>query len=130
VGVALLATQCQADSRLADRQDRLENLRFVRDRAGGNQSRPFAQLDMTNQGLAGLDLRNADSKEATLTDASLQDADLRLAKGFADVEFEGVIPDEQSAVLRDADLSFTQLPRSLAGAAVQRQSRRRVRSRF
>ncbi len=57
---------------------RLENLRFVRDRSSGDQDqpRPFAGLDLAGMNLAGLYLRGADFSAADLEGANLNLTDL------------------------------------------------------
>jgi uncharacterized protein YjbI with pentapeptide repeats len=84
VGLAVAAVQIYFDGRSARRSDqlaaqlnaaaqRLENLRFVRDRSSPdpNTARPFAALDLAGQPLQGLDLVKADFTQADLHGADL-----------------------------------------------------------
>ncbi|MGY5036023.1 pentapeptide repeat-containing protein [Streptomyces sp. 900116325] len=95
--------QSRLDTEAADRAERLENLRFVRERSTADpyQPRPFRGIDLTDQTVSGLYLPNADFHGAILVGAdlsntTLRDADLREAD-FADSKLYGVD-------LRGADL--------------------------
>jgi hypothetical protein len=72
----LAAQRDEHDNKLAVQRDadaqRLENLRFVRDRASATYLvRPFRKLDLQDMNLAGLELRAADFSSADLTLADL-----------------------------------------------------------
>ncbi len=94
--------------RQADRQEVLENVRFVRDRASdGLGLKPFAGLDLQDSFLAGLDLgctANAQSEPARCAD--FRDADLTSAY-LAGTELSGA--DLRGARLAEANLAFAVL---------------------
>lgn len=77
----IAAQQNERDHQIAAQQDvnnqRLENTRFVRDRASWEpQVRPFASFDLTGMDLVGLGLAGADLSLANLTDAHLNRVNL------------------------------------------------------
>ncbi len=55
------------ERRLADRQDRVENLRFVREHAAPGLRRPFGSLDLRGTALRGLELTCAAAEPASNT---------------------------------------------------------------
>ena len=73
LGVVFWHLTNNADQRRADRDERLENLRFVRTASGDDPSvvRAFASIDLEGQTITGLNLSGAD-----FTGANLQDVDL------------------------------------------------------
>jgi uncharacterized protein YjbI with pentapeptide repeats len=90
------------DAKAEDRQERLENLRFVRERSSPDkdQPRPFRGLDLEGQNLSGLRL-----EKAQLVGANLHGADLRFAF-LKSVQFHKVD-------LRGAQLTQTSLGQAL-----------------
>lgn len=100
--------QVERDASQALREERLENLRFVRDRSSRDivVDRPFAGLDLTDQDLTGLQLQNADFTGAVLDGADLTTANL------AGAVFDHASMRETSlwgAVLTSADFYQTDL---------------------
>lgn len=88
--VALLSVfvQIHFDDVRSDKEARQENLRFVRDRSGLEETpRPFATLDLAGQSLAGLHLERASFRDGDLSHVSAE---------------QGVFSDSQ---FKDADLS-------------------------
>ncbi|WP_336711063.1 pentapeptide repeat-containing protein [Arthrobacter sp. USHLN218] len=73
-GGALFLLGNYAENSLADQQQRIENLRFVRERSSTDvdTNRPFRGLDLQGQNLSGLDL-----PEAKMVSADLEKSDLR-----------------------------------------------------
>jgi len=73
-GVAVFALGVYVDNQRTAVQERVENLRFVRDRSSEdeNQPRPFRSLDLAEQSLAGLRLSGAE-----LVGANLRESDMR-----------------------------------------------------
>ncbi len=71
------------------RQERLENLRFVRERADPGSRKPFASLDLRGMPLAGLDLS---------------------CEGSEDLDRDPQCADFTGAVLADADMTLTHAP--------------------
>jgi uncharacterized protein YjbI with pentapeptide repeats len=97
-GIVLSLLGGVADLSLADHQQRLENLRFVRERSSPDvdTSRPFRGLDLQEQNLSGLDL-----PEAKMVSALLEEADLRF------IHLQGA--QLQRADLREANLTDSSL---------------------
>jgi uncharacterized protein YjbI with pentapeptide repeats len=91
-GLAVFLVTWHFESQRADNDQRLENLRFVRERSSDDpsQPRPFRGLDLANQNLSGLrlpqaqfveaDLAKADLRFVLLSGAQLRAADLREAR--------------------------------------------------
>ncbi len=94
VSVPLFIVAARQTSHIADRQEVLENVRFIRERAAAEPDglKPFARLNLRGAPLSGLDLSCdnytsrtgpvaprgcADFKDADLSNADLSDADLR-----------------------------------------------------
>jgi uncharacterized protein YjbI with pentapeptide repeats len=73
-----ILVQLHFDNEATLRAERLENLRFVRERSSLDESvsRPFAGLDLSGMPLGGLKLRGADFSTANLSGADLQGTDL------------------------------------------------------
>jgi hypothetical protein len=98
IGLLLAALQIWVDGSRSDRADRLENLRFVRDRSSSTQQdRPFSGIDLTETNLSGLSLARADFKGARLDGARLTLTSLQ-GSDFVDASM-------RNADLREADLS-------------------------
>lgn len=136
IGLLLAALQIWVEDNRSDRQERLENLRFVRDRSSSTQlDRPFSGIDLAEMNLSGLSLAAADFKGARLDgvrftlaglegahfeDASMRNADLREAD-LSRVNFGSTVADGANftrAVLRGAQLvdsSFTNVDFKNAG---------------
>ncbi|MCA1657449.1 MAG: pentapeptide repeat-containing protein [Actinobacteria bacterium] len=114
IGGLLLAGQWMIDDRRSDREthaatelalqsERLEDLRFVRDKSGPERVvRPFSGVDLSKQTLDGLELAGADFRGAHLLGTSLVGTDLTGAR-FAGASLTGA--NLSSAVLANADLS-------------------------
>lgn len=142
IGLMLLAGQAWLDSKRSARQlaldegralrsERLENLRYVRERStGADEDKNFAGLDLSGQDLQGLNLRGADFRGAglvdvdfsytDLTDADLTDADVRR------VDFYGsdlTLADFTRARLEGAILHSAMLDRTDFSDAVVRGAR-------
>jgi uncharacterized protein YjbI with pentapeptide repeats len=87
IGVLLLLWDIAAASNLAQRAERLENLRFVREQSTGNESLlPFQGLDLSGQNLRGLPLNgglfeNAILNQTVFLGANLQSAELTQVVG-------------------------------------------------
>lgn len=81
-GIVLLLVGGVADLTLADHQQRIENLRFVRERSSSDvdTSRPFRGLDLQEQNLSGLNLPKAEMAGAQLDNADLRFIQLRGAQ--------------------------------------------------
>jgi Pentapeptide repeats (8 copies) len=121
IGVVLVGGQWLLDNRRAavDRQledqrnaaaERLENLRFIRDRSSSAAaSRPFGSLDLRGLQLAQLHLVGATFTDADLTRAILSSTDLRRA------EF-------QYARLGEANLQGTDLSHATLQSATMRRA--------
>jgi hypothetical protein len=110
--------QVERDAAQALRDERLENLRFVRDRSarGTDVDRPFARLDLTDQDLSGLQLANADFTGAILDGADLTTANLEGAvfdgASMHDTKLWGAVltsADFFESDLRNADLGTSTL---------------------
>ena len=72
--------ELSASVQLAENAERLENLRFIRDRSEpGYRARPFNEMDLAGMPLGGLNLRGAD-----LFGANLRDARLAIVDGSGD----------------------------------------------
>lgn len=86
-GLLVLVVQVNIDDQRSEREDRRENLRFVRERSmGAEVARPFRSMNLTGQNLSGLELPRADFTGATLVGANLSEAILTDAKlGGADL---------------------------------------------
>ena len=101
IGLLLFGGQWFLDDRRAEREERLENLRFVRERAliedAERGDRPFAGLDLAGMDLRGLNLQRADLRdnlsEAKLLFADLSSADLTGAD-LSGADFTDVCHDE------------------------------------
>jgi uncharacterized protein YjbI with pentapeptide repeats len=112
VGLAVVAFLLAMgwDARAADRQEMLENTRFVRERSGDGE-KPFQGLYLRNASLSGLELSNARFQGADLRGTSmtftmlenavLQNADLSGANAFGG--------DFSNATLMFTDFSGTDL---------------------
>jgi uncharacterized protein YjbI with pentapeptide repeats len=62
---------------MAEEAERLENLRFVRERSNKESSeRPYTNMDLVGQNLAKLNMANADLENANLSEAFMPGADL------------------------------------------------------
>ncbi|MGL5827353.1 MAG: pentapeptide repeat-containing protein [Nocardioides sp.] len=97
-GLTLLGIQSILDERRERSTRRLENVRFVRERASPvTTDRPFAGMDLAHQNLRGLFLSGADFRGANLSGADLSGANLIGAK-FGNANL-------QSAKFVGADLS-------------------------
>ncbi|WP_178997029.1 pentapeptide repeat-containing protein [Paenarthrobacter nitroguajacolicus] len=73
VAVLSVFVQVHFDDVRSDKEARQENLRFVRDRSGLEQTlRPFATLDLAGQSLAGLHLEEANFRDADLSEVSAE----------------------------------------------------------
>jgi len=142
IGLMLLAGQAWLDSGRSARQqaldetralrsERLENLRYVRERsAGADEDKNFAGLDLGEQDLQGLDLRGADFRGAILvgvnfsfsdlTDADLSGADVRRVEFFrADLTLADLGRTRlQGAVLHGAMLDRTDFSESDVRGAI------------
>lgn len=99
------------DERAATAQ-RLENLRFVRERSSSKKvERPFRGLDLAGQEFVGLRLRNADFGAAKLSGATFEDADLR-ESGLYDADLRDVnfiLTNLEYAQLQGSDLRGAKL---------------------
>ncbi|MBD1321937.1 pentapeptide repeat-containing protein [Gordonia hankookensis] len=60
----------------AEQAERLENLRFVRERAGGFGAKPFSYMDLQQMNLSGLQLPAADLTGANLSNAQMNNANI------------------------------------------------------
>ncbi len=111
--IALLAYGLTFDleKRLADRQDRLENLRFVREHAAPELRKPFRSLDLRGATLTGLDLTCAADKSSQRLGKEPQpgQAEAGTDGPFAE-DFESPqCADLEQADLTEAEMSFTRL---------------------
>jgi uncharacterized protein YjbI with pentapeptide repeats len=138
VGLMVFLVSWNFESQAAIRQERLENLRFVRDRSSddSNHPRPFRGMDLQEQNLSGLrlpsaqfvsaNLNKADLRFVLLAGAELRSADLREAKltqttlagaKFDDAKLNGAALDKafardasfKGADLEDANFTSTSL---------------------
>ncbi len=124
VGVLVLVGQklvddarAHRDREISQRQEshaeQLENLRFVRDRSGRDQFRPFAGLNLEGMNLSGLVLRGADLNNSDLSDADLSLADLGASayppRGTTFISAELCGADLHGAILTGAKLSGANL---------------------
>ena len=134
VSVPIFAATVWVEHRAAQRQEILENLRFVRDNAGGGGAVPFGGLNLRGADLAGLDLgckhtdqpapgsavqrcvdltdadmRAARARDTILTDADLRSTDLRKADLMS---ARLVDADLRRADVRGADLTDAELQRA------------------
>lgn len=101
------------------RIQRLEDLRFVRDRSSeAYQPRPFRQFDLAGQNLANLQLKGANLVAADLTEANLAGTDLSSQGPIKAAPGVPAVPGQASflqgvnlchAVLTGAKLSYTYL---------------------
>lgn len=83
IGGSLALVQTAIDDARSNREDRREDLRFIRDRSSGETiERPFRNMDLSEQNLAGLQLNGADFQSAKMTRADLAFADLSGANLF------------------------------------------------
>ena len=90
VAVWTVSEQARIDDLRSDREERQENLRFVRDKSSTQLvDRPFQKIDLQGQNLNGLKLARADFSGASLENAQLQFTDLSGAK-LVDADLSGV----------------------------------------
>lgn len=110
------------ESRLADRQLRTENLRFVRERADPASRKPFSDLDLHGTTLSGLSLgcekagqpNCADFRRVILEEADLIGADL----SYADLSEASVMgADMQEALMTGAQFAGADLTDALLSGA-------------
>lgn len=109
-----LLAQLHFDEQAALRTERLENLRFVRERSSGETtvSRPFSGLDLIGMPLGGLKLAGADFSSANLSGADLQGTDLTGAN-FDGATLDGAFLFAASlndAVLTHVSMKETNIP--------------------
>jgi hypothetical protein len=127
IGAVLVAGQWLLDNRRADvdRQledqrnaaaERLENLRFIRDRSSSSRaSRPFGSLDLRGLQLGELHLVGATFTEADLTGSSLSLTDVRRAE-FHKARLGGA--DLRGTDLSNATLSSASMRRATLRGAI------------
>jgi uncharacterized protein YjbI with pentapeptide repeats len=90
IGGALLAIQTYLDSVAANRDERRENLRFVREHAGANaEPGHFVSIDLEDQNLSGLILDDADFFRANLAGANFDFANLRDGTSMSHADLTG-----------------------------------------
>lgn len=114
-GLAVFVVTWHFESQRANNDQRLENLRFVRERSSEDldQPRPFRGLDLANQNLSGLRLPHAELSGANLVKADLRFVQLSGAKVHA-VNLEG-------ARLTQTTLGGTEfIGAQLTGASIER----------
>lgn len=100
VAAATMLGQAALDDDRSSREERLENLRFVRERSSEvKQDRPFRGMDLKEINLAGLQLSAADLTAADLTASDLTGTSLPEAT-FKDAQISG-------AYLTQADLNYS-----------------------
>lgn len=107
VAVLSLAGTVYFDDRRSEREARLANLTFVRERSSDETTnRPFRNMDLQGQNLIGLRMAGADLSNSNLRDSMLAVSDLTGAKLFrADLAGSTV----SHAKLEKADLSLVNL---------------------
>jgi uncharacterized protein YjbI with pentapeptide repeats len=112
VAVLSLAGTVYFDDRRSERETRLANLSFVRERSSTEiTSRPYSGMDLKDMNLAGLNLSGADLTTADLRESDLLAADLSEGKleaaDFSGADLRVVIMANSSldrASFKDADL--------------------------
>lgn len=94
----------ESDDRRQREDNRLENLRFVRERASTDAlaNRPFAFLDLEGQYLGGLELANAEFPQARLSGATMSMSNL-VGVDFVRAQFVGT--DLRKSDLNGADFT-------------------------
>lgn len=112
VAAGAMNGQAIIDDRRSLREERAENLRFVRERSSeGLVSRPFQALDLEGQNLSGLALAKADLARAKLRGAVLHEVDLTGASltdaDLGEVQMSGALL--SGAELTSVNLSHTNL---------------------
>lgn len=128
VAAASMLGQAALDDQRSSREERLENLRFVRERSSEETAnRPFRGIDLKRQSLDGLRLAGADLSFAELGQTSFFSADLSKAT-LAFAKLEGskfIVADLTRADLNSAKLTHANLESAnLAGADLSRRPRR------
>jgi uncharacterized protein YjbI with pentapeptide repeats len=84
IGAGLLGMQAYVESRAADRAERRENLRYVREHTTTGNTLSFIGIDLREANLSGLVFDNAD-----FTDAQLSDTEWRLSFFEGSTNFRG-----------------------------------------
>lgn len=129
IGAMLVLGQWWLDNRRADvdrgledrrsaAAERLENLRFVRDRSSlSRESRPFGTLDLSGLPLSYLHLVGANFADSALTHAALTSTDLREAN-FVQADLD--VADLRGADLSEATLQSTSMRDATIRGAILR----------
>lgn len=114
------------DERAAN-AERLENLRFVRERSARDAIKPFQSIDLTSMPLRGLDLTHADFEAAQLESADLTGTDLAHAslhnaslQRATAVEADLTGAEMYNSSFADADLSYAKFGCKLTDARILR----------
>lgn len=124
------AREARLEDQRSDRETRLENLRFVRDHSSVDPvPRPFQNMDLSDQNLAGLNLEKATFEESIMNKARFKQANLKGAV-FSRAKMRGASFYETNAEGADmigVDLSDAFIFRSnLLGARISSADLRRV----
>ena len=107
VAAGSMLGQAALDDQRSQQEERLENLRYVRERSSEvKTSRPFRGMDLEGQNLAGLELNGADLAEAKMKGADLTHTELSEAS-FIGADLSGAT--FSSAELSDSFLSYANL---------------------